>query len=147
MICPSLKCLCGEFLWLPYPRFQGTEASRSTWSPPKEILLREIACLSCGRVTSYTARDVRWEQFPPHEDQTPGSGDVVCWCIEAECDEVLCDLTIEFHILARAQRGAEEIRFSMLRLFERNFFQGLLCGRGHPPSKTRVRAVRRVGQP
>jgi len=84
---------------------------------------------------------VRWHQFPPPE----GAGDVICWCIEAECEEDLCDLTIGFHILVGAQKGTEEIRFSMFRLFEKRFFQGLSCGRGHPPEKTRIRAVRRVG--
>jgi len=145
MICPSLRCLCGNPLRLPYPSFQGTEANQPAWSPPKQILHREIACLGCGRVSSYTARDVRWDQFPPPEDQSSGGGDVMCWCIEAGCEEDLCDLAIEFHILVGAQKGTEEIRFSTFRLFEKKFFQGLLCGRGHPPGKTRIRAVRRVG--
>jgi hypothetical protein len=130
---------------LPYLSFTEAESSPSRWSPPKEILLREVACPECGRMASYTGRDVRWVQVPQSEEQSSGGRDVICWCIEAGCDEELCDLPIEFHILMGAEKGTEEIRLSMLRLLEKRFFQGLLCGRGHPPGKARIRAVRRVG--
>jgi len=144
MLCPSLRCLCGHSMWLPYSSSQDKELSQSKWSP-KGVLSREVACPECGRVASYTARDVRWVQTVRPEDQTPGDGDVICWCIETGCDEELCDMPIEFHILSKALNGTEEVRFSMLRLFKNKSLQGVTCGRGHAPGKSRIRAVNRVG--
>jgi hypothetical protein len=124
---------------LPSAGFSDTKESQ-VWSP-KDYLSREVACPECGRAATYTAKDVRWGNVGP-ETSAPGSG--LCWCIEAGCNESLCDLPIEFHLLTDAQKGTEEIRFLMLRLFERGFFQNLVCGRGHAPGKNKIRAVRRV---
>lgn len=142
MLWPSLKCQCGCSMQLPRSSSRPEEVNQSTWTP-RGILLKDIACLQCGRAASYTVRDVRWLQVP-HDDHSPDGGNVICWCIETACDEELCDLPIEFHVLSRAQKGQEEVRFSMLRLFEKRFLQGLSCGRGHPPGKSGIRAVRKV---
>lgn len=68
----------------------------------------------------------------------------MCWCVEIGCGEELCDLPIAFHLLTVAQKGTEEIRLLLRRLFEKGFFQKLLCGRGHAASKSRIREVQRV---
>jgi len=140
MVRPWLTCTCGHSMPLPYSRFAEIRPSQSAWSPA-EILSREVACPECGRASLYTSRDVRWQQTDTGE--VSGQG-VICWCIETGCNEPLCDLPVEFHFLADGERGAAEIRLSMLRLFEQGFFQKLICGRGHPPGKSRIRAVRRV---
>lgn len=127
---------------LPGSGSRQEEGDQSNWTP-RGILLKDIACLRCGHVSSYTARDVRWMQVPQN-DYGPDAGNAICWCIETACDEELCDLPIEFHILSPGQKGQEEVRFSLLRLFEKRFLQGLTCGRGHPPGKTGIRAVRKV---
>ena len=139
MVHPFLKCACGNSMALPYPRFPEIKATQA-WSP-KGVLAREVACPECGRASLFTPRDVHWDQVSP--DGSSGLG-VICWCIEAECNETLCDLPVEFHLLTDGQRGTEEVRLLMLRLFEGGFFRSLICGRGHPPAKTRIRAVRRV---
>ena len=144
MLWPSLRCHCGYFMQLPCSSPQEKEVMQSSWTP-RGILLRNIACLQCGRVSSYSTRDVRWVQVP-QEGHSPDGGNVICWCIETACDEELCDLPIEFHILSRSQKGQEEVRFSMLRLFEKRFLRGLTCGRGHPPGKSGIRAVRKVDE-
>ena len=140
MVHPSLKCSCGNSMRLPYLSFPEIKPSQSAWSP-KEYLARDVACPACGETAMYATKDVRWDPAAP--DQVAGPN-ALCWCIESGCNEPLCDLPVEFHLLTDAQKGAEEIRFLMLRLFERGFFQKLICGRGHPPGKTRIRAVRRV---
>ena len=142
MICPSLRCPCGQSIRLPYPSARETVSIPPGWAP-KEVLAREVACLECGRTLPYTVRDVRWDQVP-QPDPNSGRADVVCWGIETGCEEELCDLPIEFHILTDAQKGPEEIRFLILRLFERGFFPKLICGRGHRPVRNRIRTVRRV---
>jgi hypothetical protein len=141
MVHPSLRCTCGHSMRLPYLSFPEIKPSQSAWSP-KEFLAREVACVECGRAALYATKDVHWDQVAA--DQIAGLG-AICWCIETGCNEPLCELPIEFHLLTDAQKGMEEIRFLMRRLFERGFFQKLICGRGHPPGKSRIRAVRRVG--
>jgi hypothetical protein len=126
---------------LPHPSFPEIKPGQTAWSP-KEYLARDIACPACGNASMYATKDVRWE--PPTPDQIAANQGALCWCIETGCNEALCDLPIEVHLLTDTQKGTEEIRFLMLRLFERGFFQKLICGRGHPPGKSRIRAVRRV---
>jgi hypothetical protein len=128
---------------LPYPGTPEAVLRQPGWSP-KAILAREMACLECGRVSSYAAKDVCWEQISP-KGHGPGLASIVCWCIEIGCKEELCDLPIEFHLLTVSQKRTEEIRLLLRRLFEKGFFQRLICGRGHAPSAGRIQAVRRVG--
>lgn len=142
MLWPSITCDCGCSMPLPCSSSQQKEVDPSTWKS-HGILFKDIACLKCGRVASYTTRGVRWVQVS-QDGHSPHGENVICWCIETACDEELCDLPIEFHILSRSQKGQEEVRFSVLRLFEKQFFQGLSCGRGHPPGKGGIRAVRKV---
>lgn len=141
MVHPSLKCSCGNSMRLPYLSFPEIKPSQSAWSP-KEYLSRDVACPACGSIALYATKDVHWDQAALDPGAaTPGA---LCWCIETGCSEPLCNLPIEFHLLTDAQKGAEEIRFLMLRLFERGFFQNLICGRGHAPGKNKIRGVRRV---
>lgn len=136
---PILKCLhCGHTIWLPRPESPETESGQSLCSPGN-ILARKIACPECGFVAPYAGRDVQWELSSPLNE------DRVCWSIETGCDEERCEFPIAFHILADAKRSAEEIRLLMARRFTEEFFQGLICGRGHVPGKNRIRAVERVG--
>ena len=126
---------------LPYLSFPEIKPGQSAWSP-KEYLARDVACPACGRTSMYLTKDVHWDQVALEQGASnPGA---LCWCVEIGCNEPLCDLPIEFHLLTDALKGTEEIRFLMLRLFERGFFQKLICGRGHAPGKGRIRAVRRV---
>jgi hypothetical protein len=141
MIRPCLRCVCGRSMWLPYPKSQPG-SSDPEWTP-KEFLSQEIACGECGRASAYTARDVRWAEGAPIDPIT-GSDEAVCWCIETTCNEPQCELPVGFHWLTGGQSGPEEVRFLALRLFEREFFNSLLCGRGHPPG-TRMPVARRVG--
>ena len=139
MVHPSLRCACGHSMHLPYPRFP--EIKSSQWARSrKRILSCEVACPECGRASLYKTRDIHWDQAAP--DRISGQG-VICWHIETGCNEPLCNLPVEFHLLTDWHR-AEQIRLWMLRLLERGFFQKLKCGRGHPPGKSRIRAVRRV---
>lgn len=127
-------------MYLPYPRFP--EVNPSQWARSRKgILSREVACPECGRTSFYTTRDIHWDRLAA--ERISGHG-AICWRIETGCDEPLCDLPVEFHLLTHWQRSAEEIRLLMLRLLERRFFKELKCGRGHPPGKSRIRAVRRV---
>lgn len=125
---------------LPYPRFPGSKPSQ--WARTREaILSREVACPECGRSALFKTKDLHWKR--PAAEQ--GSGEnVICWCVETGCNEPLCELPVEFHILTDWHRRAEEIRLWMLRLFERGFFQKMKCGRGHPPGQSRIRGVRRI---
>lgn len=125
---------------LPYPRFP--EVKPSQWAHTrKRILSREVACPECGRASLYKTRDIHWDQAAPDHISSQG---VICWRIESGCNEPLCDLAVEFHLLTDLHRREEEIRLLMLRLLERGFFHKLKCGRGHPPGKSRIRGVRRV---
>ena len=142
MIRPSLTCLCGNRMLLPYPKSQPG-LSGPEWTP-NEFLSREVACSECGRASAYSKRDVRWAEVADAGPVT-GIGEATCWYVETACNQELCELPIAFHWLAGGHSGPEEIRFLTLRLFERGFFKNLLCGRGHPPG-TRVPTVRRVGQ-
>ena len=127
---------------LPYPN-SAQDVLGSSWSP-KAILARDIACLDCGRVSSFATKDVCWEQTPAVNNEGTGPATIVCWCVAIGCDEELCDLPIELHLMTVAQKGTEEIRLLLRRLFEKGFFQKLTCGRGHASSKTRISEVRRV---
>jgi hypothetical protein len=126
-------------MWLPSPT-SAAAFLKEPWTP-KEFLSREVACPECGRASIYTAREVRWDTG---HDPSIGNELFSCWCIETLCHEERCALPIGFHWLTSGQSGPEEIRFLTLRLFERGFFQNLLCGRGHRPG-TRIPGVRRVG--
>jgi len=126
-------------MWLPYPKSQPG-LSEAEWTP-KDFLSRDIACPECGRASAYTVRDVRWGAG---EDPIMGQESFACWSIDTVCNEQSCELAIGFHWLTGGQSGPEEIRFLTLRLFEREFFKNLRCGRGHLPG-TRIPSVRRVG--
>lgn len=129
-------------MWLPYAATPEAALTQANWSP-KAVLSRDIACLECGRVLSYAAKDVCWERIsaPGHG---PGSANIVCWCVETGCEEELCDLGIEFHLLTMAQKGMEEIRLLLRRLLEKKFFQKLSCGRGHSVAGAKIRNIQRV---
>jgi hypothetical protein len=141
VIRPSLTCECGRRMWLPY-RKSPAGLSEPEWTP-KEFLTREIGCPECGRAFTYGVRDVRWVEGA-EIDPITGAHEVSCWHVETVCNEQRCELPIQFHWLTGGNSGPEEIRFRTLRLFEREFFKNLLCGRGHQPG-TRVPTVRRVG--
>jgi len=137
---PSLRCACGYCMRLPYPRFPQVKPSQ--WAQARKgILSLEVGCPQCGRASLYTTRDVRWDTPVPEGGAGHGA---ICWRIETGCDEQLCDLPVEFHLLTHWHTRAEEIRLLMLRLLERGFFKKLKCGRGHSPGSGRIRAVRRV---
>jgi hypothetical protein len=141
MIRPSLTCICGRCMWLPYRKAQPG-LKEPEWTP-KEFLSRDVACPECGRTSAYSARDVRWAQAPK-TDPITASGDAICWFVETSCNEQLCQLPVGFHWLTGDESGPEEVRFRTRSLFERGFFKNPQCGRGHPPG-ARIPDVRRVG--
>ena len=99
-----LRCKCGEPIVVP--QRSPTEKANVLMYQPKVKWPLIFACTNCGKLSEYSAQDVRKEAI---EAPYPSSYPVALWCAEFECIHKGCGRRFAIYTKQRSNATIFEI--------------------------------------